>query len=1299
MKQRAIKSIIKSMKWLGLSLLFVVLILTAALTALATSKTALHWAWTTASDYLPQGIHIDAVEGRLIGQLQVRGVKVDLENMRLRLDYLGLQWAPAELLDGTVHIKNLTLKGLDYTALPSDTPPEPSEPFTLPKSIDLPVTVVLDGLNIENVKIRTMPKAEPILIERARLAAILDGKNWRINELSGSGPLFQIEGSARLTPRGRYANQAQIAWRLNPPDFAPVQGKTQLRGTLDKLLIQQSVAAPYNVDAQATVKHVLTAPQLKVTLKLAGTDVAAIGKDLPVATVNAHATAEGTLDDLQFKLQSQATDPRQGTARLTLDGRYTGQAVQIKNLRLNSPDTPGQLQAHGSIALAADNNMNLMLKWQKLQWPLAGPPQYVSPQGEFHLQGPLNNYRLEGGLRWRLASLEQAGQLTLDGHGDLQSFVLKSLALRGAPGTLNANANVVWAPKLKVSARVDGDHLNPGAIAPGWPGDFNLQLRASAQQRDDGLHAQIKQLSANGSLRRQPLDLDAAARYGPAGAVIEKLKLLAGKTRLTASGQVTEPMKLKFALDSDDLGTTVPDAKGQIHARGTAAGAYRKPEAVATLSARNLGYAGNHIGQLALDADIDVTAGRQSRLTLSAGKGEFGSIELHKLSLNASGRPQDHAIALAVDSNQGTLNLNLDGDFKQAKGLWKFTMTQARLAYPQLAPWQLAAPAHGQVSASAQSLGQACWTTTGDARLCLQGRHDDKASQAQFTLNDFAYAYIKPLLPETMQLSGGLSAKGKARLPTGGSPAIELSVRTQAGALAVKKLKSKKVHVLAFEPGKIDAKLGAKGSLNAHVDLPLANGGLRLNAQIPEGSNALSTRPLSGDLSIKLETLDFLPKLTPEVTRVVGSMNGQLNLAGSLAAPSVQGRLALDTSELVLGTPGLDIRDLSLALVGRGREVGIEMRAKSGGGTLAADGNLALTDSGQNLDLTVTGDMFQALNDANARVYVSPDLKIAVTDKRIDVNGSLAVPKADITPRDLPAAGGITVSNDQVIVHDGGGPTAKKNIGGRKLHARVRVTVGDPDLRITESAKRGRNFADTVRRLPGENKVRFEGFGMKAILAGSLLVVQEPDKPAIGSGELRIVVGQYKAYGQDLNIEDGEVLFGGGPVTEPALNISAVRRPREDVLVGVRVRGRVDEPSFTLYSDPSNMTQSEQLSWLVLGRPLTGASSSETSLVTKAALALGIKGGNTITSRLQGKIGVDELGIESDDSTGTEQAALVVGKYLTPKLYVSYGVGLFDPVSTLRLRYTLSRLFRVETQSSATATGGDLIYSIERGGK
>jgi translocation and assembly module TamB len=68
--------------------------------------------------------------------------------------------------------------------------------------------------------------------------------------------------------------------------------------------------------------------------------------------------------------------------------------------------------------------------------------------------------------------------------------------------------------------------------------------------------------------------------------------------------------------------------------------------------------------------------------------------------------------------------------------------------------------------------------------------------------------------------------------------------------------------------------------------------------------------------------------------------------------------------------------------------------------------------------------------------------------------------------------------------------------------------------------------------------------------------------------------------------------------------------------------------------------------------------------------------------------------IKTEGST-TQDTALVIGKYLSPRLYLSYGVGLFDAANSLRLRYQLSRIWVLETESGIEQ-GADLLYTLER---
>jgi translocation and assembly module TamB len=156
-----------------------------------------------------------------------------------------------------------------------------------------------------------------------------------------------------------------------------------------------------------------------------------------------------------------------------------------------------------------------------------------------------------------------------------------------------------------------------------------------------------------------------------------------------------------------------------------------------------------------------------------------------------------------------------------------------------------------------------------------------------------------------------------------------------------------------------------------------------------------------------------------------------------------------------------------------------------------------------------------------------------------------------------------------------------------------------------------------------------------------------------------------------------------------------VRRPAEGIVVGARVRGTLKSPELTVFSQPT-MPQQEQLSYLVLGRSLQSASASESSAMSRAALALGLKGGNFVSERINQNLGLDEFGIQTDPNKPASEASFVIGKYLSPSLYVSYGIGIFEPVNTLKLRYTISRRWQLVTESSSEASGGDVIYNIER---
>ncbi|MCP4233373.1 MAG: translocation/assembly module TamB, partial [Aestuariibacter sp.] len=130
----------------------------------------------------------------------------------------------------------------------------------------------------------------------------------------------------------------------------------------------------------------------------------------------------------------------------------------------------------------------------------------------------------------------------------------------------------------------------------------------------------------------------------------------------------------------------------------------------------------------------------------------------------------------------------------------------------------------------------------------------------------------------------------------------------------------------------------------------------------------------------------------------------------------------------------------------------------------------------------------------------------------------------------------------------------------------------------------------------------------------------------------------------------------------------------------------------SLFSTPS-MGQTDTLSYLLLGRPLEDTTDNDGALMAKAALALKLTGGDKIAKNIRDQLGLDAVHLEGSDSG--DQASLVVGSYLSPKLYVSYGIGLIESFNTLNLRYNISEQWLLKAESGESQ-GADLMYTFER---
>ena len=86
--------------------------------------------------------------------------------------------------------------------------------------------------------------------------------------------------------------------------------------------------------------------------------------------------------------------------------------------------------------------------------------------------------------------------------------------------------------------------------------------------------------------------------------------------------------------------------------------------------------------------------------------------------------------------------------------------------------------------------------------------------------------------------------------------------------------------------------------------------------------------------------------------------------------------------------------------------------------------------------------------------------------------------------------------------------------------------------------------------------------------------------------------------------------------------------------------------------------------------------------------------GNLLASQLGTKIGLDDAGLSESRALGG--TVVGIGKYLSPRLYVSYGVSLLGTGQVVTLKYLLRKGFDIEIESSTVENRGSVNWRKEK---
>jgi translocation and assembly module TamB len=304
------------------------------------------------------------------------------------------------------------------------------------------------------------------------------------------------------------------------------------------------------------------------------------------------------------------------------------------------------------------------------------------------------------------------------------------------------------------------------------------------------------------------------------------------------------------------------------------------------------------------------------------------------------------------------------------------------------------------------------------------------------------------------------------------------------------------------------------------------------------------------------------------------------------------------------------------------------------------------------------GDRLLLVDVPEARVFASPDLRFTLADRRIGVSGSVTVPEARIRPAET--AGAVLVSADEQVVR----PEFEADDDERfEIVTDVRLVLGD--------------------------RVDLDAYGLSGRVSGSVRARTSPREAAVATGELEVHEGEYRAYSRELDVERGRLLFTGGPATDPGVDLRASRKLGVHT-VGVIVRGRLRQPQLTLFSEPP-LPQAQIASLLIVGHSLDSLQSGDRDELQTEQASLASQGGALLAGQLGRHVGLDDVGI----AQGADGAALVFGKFLSPRLYISYGISLVDEINTLKLRYTIGDRWVISTEAGSESAI-DIEYRIDR---
>jgi translocation and assembly module TamB len=1200
------------------------------------------------TNHLVDGLTIDYQSGGVGSVLHLSSVKwkqpgskVDIDNLRLSIQ-LSCIWKFAVCFD------SVNTDKIDVQVKPTNESPS-VEPVTSAFILPIPVSIKHFSLNDFSLNITDVAG-----ITWHKLTGKLDfDQLLRIEKMQVNGFNLTTFSTENSQSAHHPAPFDWTKWQYQPMTAMPIV----LPLHFDVLAFDMSSASLKLAGQQKVILK-------KVSFKAKGNKKKIQLNELFIEHQQGQLLANGNVQlnghfehvfSVDANVQMDEQTPLTLTLRSSGDINYLSTQVELIETRLStktqtvvSKDKPLQLLIDVTASPSkASLPINIKLNWSHLTWPLV-EPEFTSQMGAIDISGDLTALKLT-------VQTMLVGQNMPDSNinisamaastADNKSLELNAFLLETLGGQILSQGRLTFSDYINWQGNSVISQLDPSVFWPELVADINGQVSTQANNSQGIWQAKLNKLDINGQWQGYPLSASGIVDFHQNnGLQLDTLSLKNADNTLSLDGGVSkqQTLDIRFMLNAADLSKTLPQLGGTFNLSGNISGSTEQPEVTYELSGSQLLFLDVFVQQAKGKGNIKWNAQKPVELDIALSGIQGINNQVDNALIILSGDASDHQLDITTRGQSTSVNLSIQGQLNQTswQGNWlSGDIASSYASLTLLEPFKIEA----DWAKNQYLIAPHCWRHTNNALCIKRAEFKQNIAVWDLSLKEFDVLSVMhrlwPGIPK-IQTQSRLDVDMLGEWNIEQRPNVSFSANLSPGDWVFSEPSNLQ---LSVDKMLVEAQM-TQNNILANIILSGNKMGT-LSASLEGQSGVYAdplTRPIQGELSIERFDLAVFKAFIPQLDILQGGLDGQVKIDGTLDKPLLNGELTLKNGALKDESLPVALSAIEQSISLKGQQAEFKGSYKLGQGLGEMEGDIAWVPT-FNGNVQISGDDLEIDYQSMIKAKVSPNINLMFAPNNLAINGEVTIPYARVKVRELPK-GSISPSKDVILVEKQG----ELNTSQQSMAVNVLVNV-DP---------------------LGSNEVKLDAFGFTTDLQGELRL-QNNKSEIFGSGTMQLVNGRYKAYGQNLIIREGDILFTR-TLERPFLNFEAVRDPNltsDNVVAGLRVEGVAQNPIISVFSEPV-MEQQQILSYMLTGSDLGESSGiNQDTILANALLSLGVGRSENLISKVGNKFGFEDVNLDTSGQGGDTQLSLT--GTVAPGVQIRYGVGVFDSISEVAIRYEL----------------------------